>query len=256
MNHTSLSPVHQHTHPQEFDQLTLPCLDIDTEGRITYANRACLAAHHPEAGSLVGKHIWEFVALDEKDLSRVAFQALIQAGGEPPAITRNIFDHSGNFRTYQLHRAWIRDAAGRPVGIRLLGVDVTDITQALDESRRTCQWLESAMTSMRDAVILTDALGIVRSVNPAAGELVGRRAEDLVGLTMEEALPVLDDRAAEGATFDLKIAIEQHWKGAATLVSQEGEKTRIEIGTSPIIDTDNGSLSGVIAILRKIDDAG
>jgi len=219
------------------------------------ANRAALVLHHPDHGNLVGKSIWEFVAVDEKESSRTAFQAQMQAGGAPPVITRNIFDRSGKFRTYQLHRALLRDAAGNPAGMRLVGVDVTETAQALEEARRTCQWLESAMVSMRDAVILTDALGVVRSVNPAAGELVGRAAQELIGLTIEEALPVPDGRPAD-ATLDHRIAIEQHWRGTATVLSQDGERTRIEISTSPIIDNDNGSLSGVVAILRKIDNEG
>ena len=243
-------------YPQEIDELPLPCFDIDALGRITRANRATLALHHPEAGDLVGKSIWEFVAIDEKELSRSAFQALMQSGGEPPAITRNIFDRSGKFRTYRLHRTFLRDAAGNPTAMRLVGVDVTEIAHALDEARRTCKWLESAMLSMRDAVLLTDALGVVHSANPAAGELVGRAAQELIGMTMEEALPVCEDQAAAGATLDHRIALEQHWKGRATVLNRAGEKTRIEISTSPILDSENGSLSGVVAILRKIGDAG
>src|SRR5208282_1204593 len=112
------------------------------------------------------------------------------------------------FRTYQLHRALLRDAAGNPAGMRLIGVDVTEMSQALEEARRTSKWLESAMVSMQDAVILTDALGVVCSVNPAAGELVCRSSQELIGLTIEEALPVPDDQRAAGATLDHRIAIE------------------------------------------------
>ena len=258
---TTALPVAGCAHPQdcaylqELDELPLPCLDIDALGHITYANRAALALHHPDAGNLVGKSIWEFVAFDEKELSRTAFLAQMQMGGAPPVITRNIFDRSGSFRTYQLHRTLLRDSQGKPAGIRLVGVDVTEATRALEEARRTAKWLESAMASMRDALILTDTLGIVRSVNPAAGELVGRAAQELIGMTMEEAFPVRDGQPAAGATLDHSIALEQHWRGAATVLNSAGEKTKIEIGTSPIVDIDNGSVSGIVAILRKVDAA-
>ena len=52
-------------------------------------------------------------------------------------------------------------------------VDVTETARALDEARRAQHWLENAMASLAEAVILTDILGVIQSVNPAAEELSG-----------------------------------------------------------------------------------
>jgi len=240
-------------YPRELDELPLPCVDIDTQGHIVRANRAALALHHPEHGDLVGKLGWDLMAMDEKVFSQAAFQAQIQAGGEAPTITRSIFDRSGSFRIYQFHRTLIRDPDGKQAGMRLIGVDVTETTRALQEAQRARRWFENAMASMNDALILTDTLGVIRSANPAAGELAGVTTVNLIGRTIEEVLPTAPDRPANTAAFQHRFAIEKHWRGTATILTSAGEKRSIEISTSPIVD--RGSVNGVVAILRKLDAA-
>ena len=85
---------------------------------------------------------WDMVAADEKDFSLAAFLSLMESGEDPPVITRSIFDRSGSFRAYELHRSLMRDKAGRPAGMRMAGVDVTEKARALEEARRARQWLE------------------------------------------------------------------------------------------------------------------
>ncbi len=58
----------------------------------------------------------------------------------------------------------IRTPEGKPAGMRMLFVDVTERMNALEEALRTCQWLENAVRSVSEAVVLTDILGLVRSV--------------------------------------------------------------------------------------------
>src|ERR1700734_1978231 len=123
--------------PEEIDSLPLPYIEIDAEGHITRANRAAFALHHPGSGDLLGTVAWGLLAFDEKDLSHAEFLAHMQSGGEPPVISRNIFDRSGSFRTYQFHRSLICDHRGNPAGMRMVAVDITEITRNLDETRRS-----------------------------------------------------------------------------------------------------------------------
>jgi len=256
LSHPIALPRAECAQPPEIDELPLPCLDIDPQGRIAYANRVALALHHPEIGNLVGKFIWELVAFDEKELSRGAFLALMQIGGVPPVITRNIFDRSGKFRTYQLHRTWLRDTAGHPAGMRLIGVDVSEMTEMIDRSRRACQWLESAMNSMSDAVILSDTLGVVRTANSASSGLTGFSGEELFGMAIEDALPISGDQPDASAALDHRMALESHRTGIATIVNRTGDQMKIEIRTSPIFDSEKAWVTGVVAIVRKLDEAG
>jgi len=237
--------------PAEIDSLPLPYLEIDTRGHVTRANRAAHALHHPGQGSLIGTLAWDAMAANERKSSLAEFQALAESADEPPVIIRHLFDSTGKFRTYQLHRSWIRDVAGKRVGIRVVGVDVTAATQALEQVRSSLQWLESAIASVTDAIVLTDILGIVRSVNPAAEKLFGFSAAELVGKVIEEAVPLFHYQSADETPLTRRSAIRQHCEGTATLLAQAKKELQVEIRTSPVIDNSSGSVIGVVAILRK-----
>lgn len=237
------------------DHLPLPYVEMNSRGIITRANCATLAVHHPKQGELIGKSAWDLLAIDEKDRSAAAFMSLMNSGGEPLPICRSIFDRSGRFRTYEIHRTIIRNSGGKPAGVRMIFMDVTERNNALEEAQRTCQWLESAMRSLSEAVVLTDVLGLVRSVNPAAEALLGFTASELEGKVIEETATMLEYQSLSGAALDSRTAIETRCKGRATLLMRDGSRVKVEISTSPILDQSNGSVTGVAAILRPVESS-
>ncbi len=241
--------------PREIDEMSLAYLEVDADGLITRANRAALALHHPDHGDLLGKKGWDLMAFDEKVFSRAAFSAQMQSGMQPPVITRSIFDRSGSFHAYQLHRSLIRDAAGNPSGMSMVAVDVTEMTETLDEARRARQWLENAMAAVADAVVLTDILGVVRAVNPAAEKLFGFNSSELTGRVIEETVPMLDFQSDDGSPLNRRIVIERTCKGTATLVCRDHREVKVHITTSPVVDRGSSSVIGVVAFLRKSDAA-
>jgi PAS domain S-box-containing protein len=243
MTANPLPPAPRCATSQEVDELPLPYIEIDARGLVTRANPAALALHHPDHGSLVGKLGWNLIAVDEKDLSSASFLSLMESGEDPPIVARSIFDRSGTFRTYQLHRSMIRNAAGKPVGMRIIGVDVTETAMALEEERRERRWLESAIASLAEAVVLTDILGVVRSINPAAEALFGYSSGELTGKVIEEALPLLSYQA-----------IERNTRGIATIKNRAQSEVKFEMSTSPHVDKVSGAVIGVVSILRRIDD--
>jgi PAS domain S-box-containing protein len=237
------------------DQLPLPYVEMNARGVITRANRAALALQHPEQGDLIGSSAWSAMAIDEKDHSAAAFLSLMATGEQPPVICRSLFDRSGKFRTYEIHRNMIRSPRGKPAGVRMIFMDVTERKNALDEAQRSSQWFESAIGSVADAVVLTDILGLVRSANPAAEALLGFAVGELQGKVIEEAAPILEYRSLDGPALDRRAAIEKSCKGIATLLLRDGGKLNVEISTSPILNKNSGSVSGVAAILRRVENS-
>jgi PAS domain S-box-containing protein len=237
------------------DHLPLPYVEMDAHGIITRANRATLALHHPEQGELIGKSGWDLLAIDEKSRSTAAFLSLMTTGEEPPAICRSIFDRSGKFRTYEIHRSIIRTTGGKPAGVRMIFMDVTECKNALEEAQRTCQWLESAMHSAADAVILTDALGMIRSANPAAERLSGWSTNELTGMAIDELMPIQARPSGDRSALDLQAMLQLPCNGMATVRTRERQQIEVEISTSPILDKNNGSVSGVAAILRRVESS-
>ena len=192
------------------------------------------------------------MAVDEKDRSSAAFLKHMESGEDPPVMTRSIFDRSGSFRTYQFHRSLMRDAVGKPAGMRMVCVDVTETARALEEARSTQHWFESAMASLAEAVILTDILGVIQSLNPAAEALTGWSASGLIGKTIDELLPAQALPPGGNAFLDLRALLDRPCKGNAVLLTRDRKEVRVEISTSPILDKESGAIYGVTALLRKI----
>jgi PAS domain S-box-containing protein len=235
------------------DELPLPYVEMDVHGVVTRANRATLALYAAGHGDLVGKLAWEFMPGDEREKTRAEYMALMQSGEEPFKVRRTIFDRSGKFRIYEMHRNLIRDAEGRPCGMRTVGLDVTEARHKLEESRRTGRWLESALESLAEGVALTDALGFIRFVNPALEKLLGWSASELLGKVVEKAIPIVCFQPQCPDQLCFSLALQERSKGDARVLNREGREVRVEITTTPIVDNESGSTSGVAAILRRLE---
>jgi len=253
---TAATPVAE----DAIDELPLPYLEMDRRGTITRANRAALALHPPERGELVGQIAWELMAADEKDPSFAAYASLMESGmeaGERPAVVRrSLYDRSGSFRTYEMYRSLVRDAEGLPAGVRMLCVDITETKQALEEAKRSLQWLESVMASLPDAAIVTDALGFIRYANPAAEELFGWKAAELKGEMIERALPLASVAAEHAGALTFNMALESRVKVIGKVFGRKRSEVQVEIDSSPIVDRESGLISGVVSILRRVGKGG
>jgi PAS domain S-box-containing protein len=236
----------------DMDDLPLPYMEMDEMGIVTRANRATMALHPLEHGELIGKMAWDLMTTEEKEPACAAYLSMIESGQEPETVTRSLFTRRGEFRTYELHRSLIRDADGRSAGIRLLCVDVTMATRALDEARRKLLWLESMLTSAPDAVVVTDALGFIRAFNPAAEQLLGWREAELVGKVIEKGIPLLKYVSCGGKHLSFNMALEGKSRGIATILDRERRELEVEISTSPIVDKVSGFTNGVLSVIRPV----
>jgi len=193
---------------EALDDLPLPYLELDDHGVITRANRATYALHPVGHGELIGKLAWDSMPPDEKEQSCAAYLQLLETGEEPKMVHRHIFDSSGQFRIYNMYRRFIRDEAGKPIGMRVISVDVTEASDALEETRRECRWLEHMVACMPVAVIVTDVVGVVSSFNAAAEDLLGWKADEAIGMVVEKILPFLEYNSTDGIMLDHGAALE------------------------------------------------
>ena len=92
------------------DELPLPYIELDAHGVITRANRATLALHPLDRGELIGQIAWDLMAADEKEpeLRCLLLERWRQAR-QPAVVRRSLYDRSGQFRTYEMHRSLVRD---------------------------------------------------------------------------------------------------------------------------------------------------
>jgi PAS domain S-box-containing protein len=179
----------------------------------------------------------------------------METGEDPPVILRSLYNNTGKFRSYEMHRSLIRDSQGRPTGMRMLCVDVTEARRALGDAIARQQWLESVVQSLSAAVLVTDALGFVRAVNPEAESLLGWKAADLIGQVIERAIPLLSPVSSGGSPLNFTMSLEARRSGIATILDRARRELRVEIVSSPILDRATGLTTGVVSLLRRADAA-
>jgi PAS domain S-box-containing protein len=237
------------------DELPVAYVEIDANGTIARASRLARSLHSKDCGELIGMKVWELMPTDEREQSCAALMTAMQTGEDPPVARRSIYTSLGAFRVHELHRNMIRDALGEPVGMRVVTVDVTEAHKAREEAECACAWLESVIASMAEAVIVTDALGLIRTANTAEEELFGWKAGELIGKAIERALPVLRFISEGKAHLDFTMALEDRTKGLATILDRERREVTVEISTSPISDKASGFTAGVVSVMRRADAA-
>ena len=238
--------------PDAIDELPLPYVEMDASGFITRANRATLALNPAEHGELIGKMAWDLMPTDEKEQSCAAYFSLMESGEEPPIVCRTLYSRSGQFRSYQLHRSLIRGGDGRPAGMRILFIDVTESVEALEDARWTRFWLESVVEAIGDAVIVTDALGFIRYANPAAEALLGWPASELKGMLIEQGLPILAYVSGFQLELTFTMSLDAPSKGVAAVLDRERRELHVELGTSPVFDKESGATTGVVLVLHQM----
>lgn len=234
------------------DELPVPYIEMDNCGLITRANRAALKLCPVEDGTPIGKLAWDFVAADEKDPSFATFCTALETGEKPEPSRRSIYDASGRFRVYEMHSGLLRDREGKPSGMRVVFVDVTEMTKAFEQAHRKCVWLENVMNSLGAAVIVTDAMGLVRAVNPLAEALLGWTAAELEGALIEQALPVVGYGSPGLQSVTFREALASTSKGLVTVLDRERRELRLDVVSAPVVDKENGSTDGVVLVLREV----
>lgn len=235
------------------DHLPLPYLELNKSGVIVRVNSAALDLYPGEQSkaNLLGKNIWELMASADTDVSFDSYCATMATGQKPSPVRRAIFDHTRQFRTYELHRSLIYDADGSPNGMRILSVDVTEDARNLAEISRSLGWLQSALAALPEAILLTDSVGFVLYLNPAAELLLGWRANEITGRLIEQALPLDSTDPEEKTPPPFTSALEAPNKISLSILDARGHSLRVEIFSSPVTDVQTGHITGVISILRK-----
>ncbi|MDQ2900592.1 MAG: response regulator [Acidobacteriota bacterium] len=116
------------------------------------------------------------------------------------------------------------------------------ITAVVDALRGSGDRLTATISSIADAVVVTDSKGAIAFLNPAAESLLGSNAKDAAGRPLSEALHLIDEKSGQ--------RVESPLANAHTLlVSKDGHRVSIEESVSPIRD-ERGRVLGAILIFR------
>jgi PAS domain S-box-containing protein len=119
------------------------------------------------------------------------------------------------------------------------------------------EWFRVTLTSIGDAVMVTDHAGKVSFLNPVAEMLTGRSLAEIKGHAILEAFPIFNEATGAPAENPVsRVMIEGQVVGLANhtvLRHADGYMIPIEDSAAPIRD-DRGKLIGVILVFRDVTD--
>lgn len=117
-------------------------------------------------------------------------------------------------------------------------------------AEQTQQWRAQTFAANRDAIILTDADGVILDWNPAAEALYGYTRAEAIGQTT--ALMHLSEEAEQRTRRILaELAGAGSWVGEIAFVRKDGSVGVAETRASPILD-DAGNIIGAFGVSRDI----
>jgi PAS domain S-box-containing protein len=115
------------------------------------------------------------------------------------------------------------------------------------------EWFRSTLTSLGDAVITTDGLGLVTFLNPIAEQLMGIQLSQAKGQPIEKVFPIFNESSHQPVENPIKkVMALGHVVGLANhtvLQRSDGTLIPIEDSAAPIRDS-HDKLIGVVLVFR------
>jgi len=219
----------------------------DREGRYIYANRQFAKAFDSQPEDMIGKTAFDLVP-ESLAQSLAAIDEAVLAEGKPREILSDLPRPWGPQRWLQI-RFPIKEAAGEPLILGVVGLDVTKHKQTEDALRESLEQYRLLVESADEPIFTMDADGRYLFVNSTTAELLGLKPTDLVGNTVWDVLP---KDFADREVNDVRMVIAS---GKARIFEErlviKGQKRWYRTSVSPVRNH-AGEVVSALVIARDI----
>ena len=127
--------------------------------------------------------------------------------------------------------------------------------RAEEALRASEEWLSTTLGSIGDAVIATDARGLVTHMNHVAENLIGWYEAEAVGKPLEDIFNIVNEQTGEQVenpvTRVLREGVVVGLANHTVLIAKDGTKRLITYSSAPLRD-DEGNIIGTVMVFRDI----
>ncbi|MBW4466708.1 MAG: EAL domain-containing protein [Pegethrix bostrychoides GSE-TBD4-15B] len=162
---------------------------------------------------------------------------------------------AGHYCWIQDQRKLIRDETGNPIETIGSWQDITErkqMEQALFQEKELAQ---ITLESIGDAVITTDAAGLIEYLNPMAEQITGWRATQAKGMPLAEVFKTLNETTRQpGENLIERVRSSGRVMGLAyptLLVARDGTEYAIDNSAAPICDRESRMI-GTVIVFRDV----
>ena len=186
----------------------LSAVAIDMQGRVAQINRVLAAQIGAPAAEVVGRDwLADYVSADDRDRLADFLEGRRPLSDLPSEVEYQVATARGHglFRWYL---TLIRDPAGVPTSIAMLGSDITRWRRMGDQLRMNAEVFDGS----NEAMVITDRYNDIVAVNPAFTRLTGYAAEEAVGKNPRILSSGRHDKAFYAAMW-ASILEHGYWRG-------------------------------------------
>ena len=230
---------------------------------ILYANRQFATFVGVDRIELVGRKLGDLVPPEYADLVNENLQRRFAGEASAERYEIEMVGMQGQVSRLEITTAMV-DYEGAPA-LLVTGVEIipTQTVQALrlsaDSDRSGAPAMHTlALDSLAEAIIATDAAGLITYLNPAAERLtgsgataaIGKTLEDIVGFVDETDRRLLSDPVRQALTSGAPVNLSRR---ALLLSRANGSERSIELSASPIRN-DVKELIGAVVLLHDVTE--
>jgi PAS domain S-box-containing protein len=203
---------------------------------------------------IIGKPVTVLIPPERLDEETTILERLRR--GQPSVLIETVRVAKGGRRIpVSVNVSPILDREGRVVGASKILRDLTAIVAALEALAREKELLATTLSSIGDAVIATDAKGIVTFMNPIAETLTGWTGRDAAGRPLLEVFRIVNEQtrkevenpATRSARDGVIVGLANH----TVLISRTGEERPIDDSAAPIRNGGD-KIAGSVLVFRDI----
>ncbi|MEP7119573.1 MAG: PAS domain S-box protein [Byssovorax sp.] len=220
---------------------------VDSGGRITYVNEQMVRLTGHGKQKLIGSPFVE--CFTEPEAARAGVEKAFE-----DEVVKNyelvVRMKSGAEAPVSFNASVFRDTLGRVAGIFASARDISDQRQLREKLVEQQAYTRGLIESNIDALMTTDALGIITDVNKQMCAVTGRGRDRLVGTPFKDYFTD-PKRAEDGIRKVLTDGRVTNYE--LTLRAEDGQETFVSYNATTFTG-DDGKLKGVFAAARDITD--
>jgi PAS domain S-box-containing protein len=151
----------------------------------------------------------------------------------------------------------LHDKEGSLRGFSKVTRDITERRQAEEALRRSEERFRVTLGSIGDAVIATDASGLVTFFNPVAVELTGWQSGEALHQPIQNVFRIINEKTRQPARNVVERVLREgsivNLANHTALITRDGREIPIEDSAAPIRDS-AGGLVGVVLVFHDVTE--
>lgn len=229
-----------------FEEAPLPYHEIDSRGRIVRVNHAECQLLGFQPSEMIGQPVWRFVSAADREASETAVRAKLRGNVDPRPFERRYTRADGREFVFQMHESVIWSSTGKVAGIRTAMLDLT----AMRTAQGRIEFQAGLLDRVKDAVVACDPQYRITFWNPAAERLYGCKAEEVLGKTAPDVVPMELDEA-EYRSMEEELYRRGEWSGEIVFRTRDGGRLTIDLSATVLLNA-AGQAAGIVGIHRDV----